>query len=95
MTLKQAACLDEHLSHEMAQSARRRDGADILSDANWITIPRLQIAVITVVLVGYFVIGVARDLALPALDATWSALMGIGSLTYLGFKLPEKKTNSD
>lgn len=68
---------------------------DILSDANGITIPRLQIAVITVVLVGYFVIGVARDLALPTLDATWSGLMGIGSLTYLGFKIPEKKTNSN
>lgn len=65
---------------------------DILSDENGISFHRYQIVIWTVVLAVIFVVRVHVNLAMPDFDGQLLALMGISSGTYLGFKLPEKKT---
>jgi hypothetical protein len=59
---------------------------DLLSDANGMTLPRLQTAMWTVVLIGIFAISVFRQLAMPEFDATLLGLMGISNGTYLALK---------
>jgi len=55
-----------------------------------VVLHRVQVVVWTIVLGGAFVYLVARDLEMPAFDATLLTLMGISSGAYLGFKWPEK-----
>lgn len=62
---------------------------DLFSDENGVSFHRLQIIGWTVVLVGVFLRGVWRDVAMPEFDTTTLALMGVSSGTYLGFKLPQ------
>lgn len=64
---------------------------DILTDANGITLHRFQIVIWTVVLGVLFIYGVYRELAMPQFSTTLLTLMGISSVTYLGFKIPERQ----
>jgi hypothetical protein len=64
--------------------------ADILSDAEGISLHRFQIFVWTIVLGIIFISFALRALELMDIDTSLLALMGISSGTYLGFKLPEK-----
>jgi hypothetical protein len=64
---------------------------DILSDAEGISLHRFQMAIWTVVLGIIFVAGVYNNLAMPELNGTLLALMGISGGTYIGFKFPEKQ----
>ena len=63
---------------------------DIVRDGDGISFPRFQIVVWTLVFTCIFVRSVHRELAMPELDASVLALMGISSGTYVGFKFPEK-----
>lgn len=64
---------------------------DITTDVNGPTIHRMQVVCWTIALGIVFVIGVYRDLAMPAdFSGTLLALMGISSAGYVGFKYPEK-----
>jgi len=64
---------------------------DILSDANGVSLYRLQIAVWTIVLGIIFVHDVWNRLAMPEFSSTLLSLMGVSSGTYIGFKFPERK----
>ncbi|HEY0729694.1 MAG TPA: hypothetical protein VGD38_16550, partial [Pyrinomonadaceae bacterium] len=64
---------------------------DILTDANGIALHRFQMAAWTLALGLIFIIGVYRNLAMPQFSVTLLALMGISTLTYLGFKIPERQ----
>lgn len=64
---------------------------DILRDVNGISFHRLQMLVWTMVLGLIFVYSVWKSLSMPDFDATLLALQGITSVTYLGFKFPEKQ----
>jgi hypothetical protein len=64
---------------------------DITTDINGPTVHRVQVLCWTVALGIVFLIGVYRDLAMPAdFSGTLLALMGISSAGYVGFKYPEK-----
>lgn len=65
--------------------------SDLVTDANGISLHRFQMLVWTVILVFLFGHGVYTNLAMPELDTTLLALMGISSGTYLGFKIPERQ----
>jgi len=67
---------------------------DLLTDVNGITLHRFQMVVWTIVLGAIFLIGVYRDLAMPKFSMRLLALMGISALTYLGFKIPERQTDT-
>jgi hypothetical protein len=75
-----------------APTESRKWYLDLLSDENGISFHRLQMAVWTVVLAGIFLKTVWTDAMMPEFDATTLGLMGISSGTYLGFKVPEKKS---
>ena len=62
---------------------------DILSDADGVTVYRLQAAIWTVVLGVIFITEVYRKFTMPDFSPTLLGLMGLSSATYLGFKLPE------
>jgi hypothetical protein len=64
---------------------------DILTDANGVTVHRLQLVVWTVVLGIIFLVSVYQQLAMPELSGTLLGLMGLSSATYLGLKGPEKQ----
>lgn len=64
---------------------------DILSDEAGVSLHRLQIAIWTVVMGGFFVVAVWRTLSMPDFAPGLLALMGISSGTYLGFKTAESK----
>lgn len=66
---------------------------DILTDVNGITLHRFQMVAWTLVLGVVFLLGVYRELAMPAFSVTLLALMGISAGTYLGFKIPERQTD--
>jgi len=59
---------------------------DLISDANGVSIHRLQMFVWTLVLGVIFLASVYNDLAMPEFSATLLGLMGISSGTYLGVK---------
>ena len=65
--------------------------SDILTDVDGITLHRFQMVIWTVVLGAIFAVGVYQTLAMPEFSPTLLALMGISSLTYLGFKIPERQ----
>jgi len=65
---------------------------DILSDRTGSPVlHRFQIAGWTIVLGFIFVFSVWKDLTMPSFSDTLLALMGLSSITYLGFKVPENK----
>jgi len=66
---------------------------DVTTDSNGPTVHRIQVLCWTIALGLVFVVGVYRDLAMPAnFSATLLALMGISSAGYVGFKWPEKNS---
>jgi hypothetical protein len=65
---------------------------DILSDAEGISLHRLQLFVWTLVLGVIFIASVYNGLQMPQFNPTLLGLMGISSGTYLGFKVPENRT---
>jgi hypothetical protein len=65
---------------------------DILSEADGITIYRLQMVVWTLVLVWVFGYAVWHDLAMPTFDATLLGLMGVSNTAYVGGKLLQTRT---
>jgi hypothetical protein len=65
---------------------------DLLAENNLISFHRFQIFVWTLVLGIMFVASVYNELAMPAFSATLLGLLGISAGTYIGFKLPETKT---
>jgi hypothetical protein len=64
---------------------------DLVSETETMTLPRLQLAVWTAVLIFIFGRAVLSTLVMPEFDATLLGLMGISGGTYVGFKLPDKK----
>lgn len=64
---------------------------DLVTDAHGVSLHRFQMVVWTAILVFVFGAGVYTNLAMPELDTTLLALMGISSGTYLGFKIPERQ----
>jgi hypothetical protein len=75
------------LSKPVSEGLRK----DLLTDVNGIALHRFQMVIWTIVLGLIFLIGVYRDLAMPAFSGTLLALMGISAGTYLGFKIPERQ----
>jgi len=63
---------------------------DLLSDGNGVSFHRFQMAVWTIILGAVFLWSVYRDMSMPEFDASLLSLMGISSVTYVGFKFPEK-----
>ncbi len=67
---------------------------DVLSDVNGVAFHRFQIIVWTLVLGFIFMSRVWSTLRMPEFDDKLLALMGISAGTYLGFKIPERQTES-
>ena len=66
---------------------------DLVSDdGGFVAIDRFQVVAWTLVLGGIFLTSVLWDLTMPEFSATMLALMGISSGTYIGFKLPMRKS---
>jgi hypothetical protein len=65
---------------------------DLLAENNLISFHRFQIFVWTLILGIMFVANVYNELAMPEFSATLLGLLGISAGTYVGFKLPETKT---
>jgi hypothetical protein len=68
---------------------------DILTDADGISLHRLQLAIWTLVLVIIFIKEVYCNLAMPEFGGTLLALMGISSGTYIGFMIPEDHSSEE
>ena len=79
------------VQHSLTPTAAQGVALDLLTDANGAALHRFQMAAWTIVLVVIFLRRVYVELAMPELDNTLLALMGISSGTYLGFKVPEKQ----
>lgn len=65
---------------------------DLLAENNLISFHRFQIFVWTLILGIMFVANVYNELAMPEFSATLLGLLGISAGTYVGFKLPESRT---
>jgi hypothetical protein len=65
---------------------------DLLAENNLLSYHRFQIFVWTLILGIMFVASVYNELAMPEFSATLLGLLGISAGTYVGFKLPETKT---
>jgi len=65
---------------------------DLLAENNLISFHRFQIFIWTLILGIMFVASVYNELAMPEFSATLLGLLGISAGTYIGFKLPETKT---
>ncbi|MDH4263063.1 MAG: hypothetical protein OEV78_08470 [Spirochaetia bacterium] len=63
---------------------------DLLHDSDGWSLPRLQVFIWTIILIGIFVSNVYSQLSMPEFNESLLLLMGISQGTYLGFKLPEK-----
>jgi hypothetical protein len=68
---------------------------DILTDADGISLHRLQMAIWTLVLVIIFIKEVYCNLAMPEFGETLLALMGISSGAYIGFMIPEDHSSEE
>lgn len=67
---------------------------DVLSDGTALSLHRFQLFVWTVMLGVIFIGSVYKGLEMPEFSATLLGLMGISAGTYLGFKVPEGKTET-
>lgn len=88
---KQIADAESGLSKPVSEGFKN----DILTDVNGIALHRFQMAAWTLALGVIFIIGVYRTLSMPEFSVTLLALMGISAGTYLGFKIPERQSQSD
>jgi len=79
------------VQHSLTPTPAQGVALDLLTDANGAALHRFQMAAWTIVLVVIFLRRVYVELAMPELDNTLLALMGISNGTYLGFKVPEKQ----
>lgn len=79
--------LDE-LAHDV-HNASRDFFTDVLTDANGLSVHRLQMLVWTAVLGAVFLVKTLRTMGMPELDDNLLILMGISSGTYFGFKINE------
>ncbi len=68
---------------------------DILTDADGITLARLQLLIWNLVLGVIFLSRVFTDFKMPAFDVSTLGLLGISAGAYVGFKVPEKQTKPD
>jgi hypothetical protein len=66
--------------------------ADLMREGTGMSLPRLQIAFWTIVLLFIFGRAIYDTLAMPDFSPTLLGLMGISGGTYVGFKLPDKKS---
>jgi hypothetical protein len=64
---------------------------DLLSEGDGMSLPRLQMAAWTIVLLLVFVRAVYDTLSMPDFNPTLLGLMGISGGAYVGFKTPDKK----
>jgi hypothetical protein len=67
---------------------------DILSDGAALSLHRFQLFVWTLILGVIFIGSVYKGLEMPEFSATLLGLMGISAGTYLGFKVPEGKSDT-
>jgi hypothetical protein len=67
---------------------------DLARETSGVSLPRVQVLVWTVVLLGIFARAIYDTLAMPDFDATLLGLMGISGGTYVGFKRPDKNAES-
>lgn len=65
---------------------------DLMREGAGLSLPRLQIAAWTVVLLFIFARAIYDTLAMPEFSGTLLGLMGISGGTYVGFKPPDKKS---
>jgi hypothetical protein len=64
---------------------------DVLQEGVGMSLPRLQMAVWTIVLIFIFARAIYHTLVMPDFNPTLLGLMGISGGTYVGFKLPDGK----
>jgi hypothetical protein len=67
---------------------------DLLRERNSIDFHRFQMIAWTLILGAIFIVGVFSQLTMPKFDATLLALMGISSGTYVGFKWPAARSET-
>jgi hypothetical protein len=79
------------IQHALAPGPTQGLAPDLLTDANGAALHRFQMAAWTLVVIAIFLRKVYIDLAMPNLDDTLLALMGISNGAYIGFKIPEKQ----
>src|SRR5207244_4003295 len=65
--------------------------SDLFSNAGGAGLHRVQFGMWTLVLMAVFIYTVFHTLAMPNLDGTLLALMGVSAGAYAGLKVPEKK----
>jgi hypothetical protein len=63
--------------------------SDLVVSRDGLALHRLQVVVWTMVLGVVFLVGVYREMAMPAFSATLLALIGVSGASYVGFKFPE------
>jgi hypothetical protein len=68
---------------------------DLVSDESGVAIHRLQMLIFTVVVGANFLYQVVVTVAMPTLDATTLALIGISGATYVGLKTQEPQPKQD
>ncbi len=83
-----AAVVDTSAAAQNPEQASGNFFRDILSDHDGISFHRFQMMIWTFILGGVFIQKVASTLIMPDFDAQLLGLMGVSSLTYLGFKIP-------
>ncbi|HYH36921.1 MAG TPA: hypothetical protein VD860_01760 [Azospirillum sp.] len=83
-----AALTLSELEHDV-HNASRNFFDDLLTDANGLSVHRLQMLIWTVVLGMVFLVKTMRTMGMPDLDDNLLVLMGISSGTYFGFKINE------
>jgi hypothetical protein len=67
---------------------------DILTDAQGVTLARLQMLMWNVVLGIFYMVDLFNNAQMPCFDTTTLGLLGISTGAYLGFKVPEKQINA-
>jgi hypothetical protein len=90
-----AAALDKNKAQTQANTTVCKSEdffSDITTSAEGASLHRLQFIFWTLALAVVFVVTVWNTLAMPDFDATLLGLMGLTSGTYVGLKVPEKKT---
>lgn len=66
--------------------------ADLVSDAQGVSLPRFQMAVWTVILIGIYITEVTTTWSMPTFNPELLGLMGISGGAFVGFKLVERQT---
>jgi uncharacterized RDD family membrane protein YckC len=89
-----AATVVDTTGSKPGDKAPRTEGLreDLMSEGSGVSLPRLQMAVWTFVLILIFARAVYDTLSMPDFNPTLLGLMGISAGTYVGFKNPDKKS---